>query len=108
MVSEDMAIESLRFPKRGRQRERHNSFLCFHPSSKKLTAKIYHKLLTGQLIYEVTNSRNLTKESKTKASIRIPEKNQLDLQTLQFGRGSGWNLKTVFPTLCNTTRQLHA
>ena len=48
------------------------------------------------------------KENKTKASTRIPEKNQVDLQTLQFGRGSGRNLKTVFPTLCNTTRQLHA
>ena len=43
-----------------------------------------------------------------KASIKIPEKNQVDLQKLQFGRGSDRNLKTVFPTLCNTTRQLHA
>ena len=41
------------------------------------------------------------KENKTKHSIRIPEKKQVDLQTLQFGRGSGRNLKTVFPTLCN-------
>ena len=48
------------------------------------------------------------KENKTKASIRIPEKNQVDLQALQFGRGSSLNLKTVFPTMCNTTRQLHA
>ena len=33
---------------RGRQREHHNSFFCF--PSKKLTAKIYHKQLTGQFI----------------------------------------------------------
>ena len=73
--------ESLRFPQRGRQRERHNSFLCF--PSKKLTAKIYKKRLTGQF-----NSRNATQENKTKASIRILEKNQVDLQTLQFFRSS--------------------
>ena len=54
-----------------------------------------------QLIQEI-----FTKENKTKASIRIPEKNQVDLQTLQFGRGSGRKLKAVFPTLCNTARQL--
>ena len=41
-------IESLRFPQRGRQRERHHSFLCF--PSKKLTTKICHKRLTGQFI----------------------------------------------------------
>ena len=34
-------FNSLRFPQRGRQRERHNSFPCF--PSKKPTAKIYHK-----------------------------------------------------------------
>ena len=45
------------------------------------------------------------KEKEMKANIRIPEKNQVDLQTLQFGRGSGLNLKTVFPTLyCITQR----
>ena len=38
-------LESLRFPRRGRQRELDNSFVCF--PSKKLTAKIYHKRLTG-------------------------------------------------------------
>ena len=37
-----------RFPQRGRQRECHNSFLIF--PSKKLTAKIYHKRLTGQFM----------------------------------------------------------
>ena len=47
------------------------------------------------------------KEDNTKASIRIPEKKQVDLQTLHFGRGSSRNLKTVFPTLSKTTRQLH-
>ena len=88
-------IAILRFPQCGRQRERHNSFLCFR--SKKLTAKIYHKRFIGQF----------TKEDKTKASIRIPEKSQVDLQTLQFGRGCSRNLKTVFPTFCNITRQLH-
>ena len=41
----DLIIESLRFPQRGGQREIHNSFLCF--PFKKLTAKIYHKRLTG-------------------------------------------------------------
>ena len=40
--------ESLRLPQRGRQRERQNSFFCF--ASKKLTAKIYHKRLTGQFM----------------------------------------------------------
>ena len=41
-------LESLRFPQRGRQRERHNSFLFLN--SKNLTAKIYHKQLTGQFM----------------------------------------------------------
>ena len=44
----DTLIESLRFPQRGRQRERHNSFLCF--PSKNLTVKIYHRRLAGQYI----------------------------------------------------------
>ena len=88
--------ESLRFPQRGRQRERHNSFLCF--LSEKLTGKIYKKRLTGQF-----NSRK-----KNESQHQDTRKNQVDLQTLQFFRSSGRNLKTVFPTLCNTTRQLHA
>ena len=44
-VDAPLVLESLRFPRRGRQRERHNSLLCF--PSKKLTAKIYHKRLTS-------------------------------------------------------------
>ena len=86
-----------------------NANVTFHSlfPSEKLTAKVQHKRLTGQFMrYRIQFF--FTKEYKMKASIRIPEKNQLDLQTLQLGRGCGRNLKTVFPTLCNTTRQLHA
>ena len=46
--SKEILLESLRFSQRGRQRERHNLFLCF--PSKKLTAKIFHKRLTGQFM----------------------------------------------------------
>ena len=98
-------LESLRYAHHGRQRERHNSFLCF--PSKKLRAKIYYKGLTGQFMRQRIQEI-FTKENKTKASIRIPEKRTSWLQTLQFGRGTSRNLKTVFPTLCDTTRQLHA
>ena len=38
----------------------------------------------------------------------IPERNQVDSQRLQFGRGFCGHLKSVFPRLCNTTRQVDA
>ena len=74
---------------------------CF--PSKKLTTKIYKKRLTLVTLIEET----LLKKTRRKPASGYKKK-QVDLQTLQFFRSSGRNLKTVFPTLCNTTRQLHA
>ena len=61
----ELEVASFRF--RGRQRKRHNSFLCF--PSKKLTAKIYHIRLTGQFM-RTRIQEIFTNESNTKASIQ--------------------------------------
>ena len=96
----------LRFPQRGRQREGNDSFLCF--PFKKLTAK---STINDSLVNLWGNKlkKSLWKKISTrKLASGYQKKTKVDLQTLQFGRGSSGNLKTVFPALCNTTRQLHA
>ena len=70
--------------------------------------------MTHWVLYEGTNSINLSRENKKKARkklssvIRIPEKTKFNHKGCRFWRRSDRNLKIGFPTLYKTTKQLYA
>ena len=89
MLGTRALLESLRFPQLGRQRERHNSFLLKNKQQKSTINNSLGNLWCNEL------KKSLRKKIRRKPDSGYQKKIQVDLQTLQFGRGSCRNLKTV-------------